>query len=374
MTVLIVTSRQDSHARIIASAARAVTGSKVVRWLTDDPFARSRVSCAPAIEGAVSFKLSGIGLEVSDADLKTVWFRRPALPYVANVPVAESKVLQNELRAFLSGFFSWLENRGLWVNPSSAKLRSESKLLQLHLAATSGLIVPRTIMTNDVAEVLAFMVKARCEHLIYKTFTPCAWDTETGRSVVYATKVTAGDVADERVANSAAIWQVPVPKAFEIRVTIFGDTCVAAKIDSQEEDSSRDDWRAGDPSLVKVTPYLLPTEVYNRCRQLMRDLGIVFGAFDFIVTPGGEYVFLEVNEGGQFLWVEERCPEIRMLDAFLAFCLSGDKDFKYVEPRRPLFLGDVLKDPCFLEMSADDDEWTQRHGESAKDGVAVTSV
>lgn len=32
----------------------------------------------------------------------------------------------------------------------------------------------------------------------------------------------------------------------------------------------------------------------------MRKLGIIFGCFDFIVTPDEEYVFLEVNPMGQF--------------------------------------------------------------------------
>lgn len=29
-----------------------------------------------------------------------------------------------------------------------------------------------------------------------------------------------------------------------------------------------------------------------------------FGCFDLIVTPDGEYVFLECNPNGQWLWVE----------------------------------------------------------------------
>ena len=36
----------------------------------------------------------------------------------------------------------------------------------------------------------------------------------------------------------------------------------------------------------------------------MRKMGLVFCALDFIVTQDDEYVFLEVNEQGQFLWIE----------------------------------------------------------------------
>ena len=38
----------------------------------------------------------------------------------------------------------------------------------------------------------------------------------------------------------------------------------------------------------------LPPDVEQACRRLMRNLGIVSGCFDFIVTPEGEHVFLEV--------------------------------------------------------------------------------
>ena len=30
-----------------------------------------------------------------------------------------------------------------------------------------------------------------------------------------------------------------------------------------------------------------------------------FGAFDYIVTPENEWIFLELNPNGQWLWLEE---------------------------------------------------------------------
>lgn len=35
----------------------------------------------------------------------------------------------------------------------------------------------------------------------------------------------------------------------------------------------------------------------------MAELGLVYGAFDFVITPQGEWVFLEVNPGGQYGWL-----------------------------------------------------------------------
>lgn len=34
-------------------------------------------------------------------------------------------------------------------------------------------------------------------------------------------------------------------------------------------------------------------------------LGLRFGALDFLVTPSGEWYFLEVNPNGQWAWIEQ---------------------------------------------------------------------
>ena len=39
-------------------------------------------------------------------------------------------------------------------------------------------------------------------------------------------------------------------------------------------------------------------------RAYLRHCGLRFGAFDLIVTPEGEHVFLELNPNGQWYWVE----------------------------------------------------------------------
>jgi glutathione synthase/RimK-type ligase-like ATP-grasp enzyme len=52
----------------------------------------------------------------------------------------------------------------------------------------------------------------------------------------------------------------------------------------------------------------------------MRRLGLEYGAIDLRLTPDGDYVFFEVNPGGQFLFVEHACglPISAALAAHLA--------------------------------------------------------
>ena len=37
----------------------------------------------------------------------------------------------------------------------------------------------------------------------------------------------------------------------------------------------------------------------------MVSLRLTFGAIDLIETPKGEYVFLEINPNGQWLWLDD---------------------------------------------------------------------
>ncbi len=56
---------------------------------------------------------------------------------------------------------------------------------------------------------------------------------------------------------------------------------------------------------VKHTIFELPAEIRTKLLSLMNRLSLVFGCVDMILTPRGEYVFLEVNPAGQWGWIEQ---------------------------------------------------------------------
>ncbi len=57
---------------------------------------------------------------------------------------------------------------------------------------------------------------------------------------------------------------------------------------------------------VAYSPFDIPDDLERGLTGLMKTLGLVYGAIDVIRTPDDEFVFLEVNPGGQWLWVEQR--------------------------------------------------------------------
>ncbi len=162
--------------------------------------------------------------------------------------------------------------------------------------------------------------------MVYKAFPAPLWGQGAETFACYTVCIAEKDlVADELLESTPGIFQEVVPKAFEIRLTMMGSQPFAAKILSQETGEGRLDWRRAYAEL-RMEPLQLPAELIAAVRQLMARLNLVFGCLDFIVRPDGEYVFLEVNQQGQFLFVEEYA-DLPLLDSFCDFLLHGADDF-----------------------------------------------
>jgi glutathione synthase/RimK-type ligase-like ATP-grasp enzyme len=200
--------------------------------------------------------------------------------------------------------------------------------------ARAGLVIPRTLMSNDPERIRRFLAAHR-GRTIYKPFFPAQWEQGDRVALLMTNEVRLEDLPSAAVLRlTPGIFQEKVEKAHELRVTILGEHVVTARLLSQESEATRLDWRAG-AGKIRVEPDRLPDEVERACLRLMRSLGIVFGCFDFIVTPEGEHVFLEVNPAGQFLWVEEACPDLPLLAPFVDFLLARRADFRW-EPAREI--------------------------------------
>jgi glutathione synthase/RimK-type ligase-like ATP-grasp enzyme len=103
------------------------------------------------------------------------------------------------------------------------------------------------------------------------------------------------------VALAPNMFQPYIDKAFELRCVVIGETVFCARINSQADDLTRKDWRAGKRG---HEIFALPEHVAAAILRLMASFRINFASIDMIVTPEGEFVFLELNPNGQWLWLE----------------------------------------------------------------------
>lgn len=95
-----------------------------------------------------------------------------------------------------------------------------------------------------------------------------------------------------------------VPKSFEVRVVAIADLLTTVRINSGSA-SSYIDWRSDYTALTYelIEP---PHSVACDICRLVCSFDLVYAALDFIVTPDGEWVFLEINAGGQYGWLETK--------------------------------------------------------------------
>ncbi|HEX2571380.1 MAG TPA: hypothetical protein VH877_17610 [Polyangia bacterium] len=345
MDILIITIPGDVHAHA-AIWALGRLGRVCRRWFPSD------LAGDPALlrlsDPGFGVHLSGPDGPIDGRSVDTVWLRRFRVPEIPeSLPEGDRVIAKRESESFLRGLNFALGNEGdvFWANTPAAQRVASLKTPQLVAAQQVGLKVPRTLMTNDMDEVRAFF-RAAHGRIIYKGFLPAVWEADSSQYVLQTVLVDEHMLEDtDSLRLSPGIFQEFIPKKYELRVTVFGQTIVAAQITDQDEV----DWRT--THKMKLTPYTLPAAVADKVLALMKRLGLAMGTIDMIVNAEGEYVFLEVNEQGQFLWVEEMNPEIRVLDPFARFLAAGRADFQW-QPQEELRFGDYLASPAFTAFRA----------------------
>ncbi|OGV48567.1 MAG: hypothetical protein A3F46_04165 [Legionellales bacterium RIFCSPHIGHO2_12_FULL_42_9] len=184
--------------------------------------------------------------------------------------------------------------------------------------------IPTTLCSNDPKEIRYFILSHEADGVIYKPLCSHFWFEPEQTKIVYTARIGFLDLpTNQSLQRAPGIFQKEIKKKYELRITCFGDYLVAAKLDSQAHVDGQVDWRAIRQGKLLVEPYTLPATLEHQIRLFMHRLGIVFGSFDFIVTPENDYIFLEVNEQGQFLWIEEYNPAFNMLDLFVDFLVNN---------------------------------------------------
>lgn len=300
--VLVITSRFDPHAdRVIPLLGRR--GVPVFRLNTDDFHADTRVAAGE--DGVLRLRSRWGRTHDFPRETRSVWFRKPSDPVAPaglDDPQAQDLVRRETLE-----FLDYLgaEEGVPWVSNPRAIAWAGRKLPQLALARRLGLRVPRTLVTNDPAEAAAFHA-AVGGRLLCKAMKAVGFGDGDDHRSLFARAVPESEFAAHLadIAHCPTLFQEYVEKDHELRITFLGERVFCCRIDSQGIAGARTDWRRVDPFSVPHRMVDLAPAVEAALRRMLAAYGLPFGAFDMIVTPEGEPVFLELNPNGQWLWME----------------------------------------------------------------------
>lgn len=246
--------------------------------------------------------------DIDLTDVSSVWYRRfaPGHGLPSDMEMRSAAILES--RAALEGVIEVLPS--FHLDHITNVRRAGNKPLQLKWASEVGLSVPNTLVTNDENDVREFA--SGCPNgLVAKTLSSFVVRNSSGAELaVYTTPVSESDLQElAGLRLSPMLFQERVPKAFDLRCTIVGSAVFAAALDARLLEDQQVDWRLQGSELADVwQTHLLPAGVERALLTLLDRFGLNYGAIDMILTPEGEYVFLEVNPAGEFLWLDDLGP------------------------------------------------------------------
>lgn len=336
-TVLIPTHPTDTHAVAVALALSA-KGAQPLLWQTPDFPMRAEETLRFGASGT-SLEIRAPGLDLDPAQATTVWNRRPSHSLDPGLlDPADLAFAERSLELLRRSVLSLLSPDAFWVNPPQA-VEAGTKPLQLARAVEAGFRVPETLVTNDPEAIRGFLAE-QGGRVVFKPLTLSLWRSGDEVRAPYTRVVTEADLVDDDLLRAApGIYQEPVAKTYEVRLTMMGHRPLAVRLRSQETAQGRLDWRRSYGELV-MEPMEIPADVARRAVSFLESMGLVFGCLDLIVTPDGEWIFLENNQAGQFLFVEQEAG-VPMLDAFCELLIQARPDFAWDPDRPGVRLADV---------------------------------
>ncbi|MFE9429053.1 ATP-grasp ribosomal peptide maturase [Kitasatospora sp. NPDC006697] len=232
--------------------------------------------------------------EIDTTRIRSVWVRRPS-------PYEGPPELSGQDRRFAAEQALWGAGGILaslpgahYVNHPWSNRAAEFKPAQLSTAQSCGLRVPSTVITDDPHEARTFAAQ-QSGGVVYKPVWNTPYRVDDQPHSVWVREVRAAEITDA-VSVCPHMFQAKVDKAFDVRVTAVGARLFGVRIDSPDLD-----WRYRQ-DLMTCTPIEVPASVARAVAAYLAELRLHYGAFDFAVTPAGDWYFLECNPNGQWAW------------------------------------------------------------------------
>lgn len=287
--VLILGASEDPHVQQVKTQ---ITSLGAETWVLDPRAGDWSVSASPGVEGLEFWDASGDSFSPVG-----IWNR---LKPVSAIGVSEAAAFTlRERTDFLIGIADGFYDAT--INSPSSQAKASVKLTQLRLAKSVGLEVPRTGVSNNPEYIVN---AARESPIIYK---PLTWLATSHGEILFSKLASQKELVHARDALAVApgIYQEYINKSRELRVTILDDEFFCVAIYSQRLEETRIDWRRNQRDIdYELIP--VPSVLRSKLHDLMKTLGLRYGAIDVIERPDGEFVFLEINPSGNWLWLEDR--------------------------------------------------------------------
>jgi len=247
-----------------------------------------------------------VALTLNDSsDFRSIWYRRfRSSKKPEKMDLAYFAFSERESRYALIGGLLSLSRKIPTMNSPEAVWVAEHKPYQLAVADQCGLKIPDTLISNLPSEAEAFFSVHKPDVITKPVRTGYIDDTESPKAI-YTSKVNTSHMEHiSRLSVSPVTFQPLIHKHSDIRVTIVGGQIFTAEIFSQTDHDASVDWRKTSNPDLPHQHHSLPKNLEKKLLHYMKCLGLDYGAIDFVLDTEGNYFFLEINPGGQWLWLD----------------------------------------------------------------------
>lgn len=223
------------------------------------------------------------------ADIACLWWRRPfgtnQLPESEVERLILSSMKHQILGAFEIGFKGKILNR-----PVHAE-RAELKHIQIQEAKRAGLNVPRTLISNDGGAIRRFAEEQDGNVVMKSLFN-------TEKLQIKTTLLSPELLTDENsLSVCPTIYQSMVDGYQHVRAFVISNQYRAIVTENPAIDSRID-------LSVPSRPYFFDPDTEAGIYRFMRQMRLDMGVFDFKIDQLGKIWFFEVNQQGQFAYLD----------------------------------------------------------------------
>lgn len=291
--VLLLSHRQEPFCTANVAAALSTRGARALRLDTDDFPTALRLSGELGMERGAELLLNGEPLDIDAVWLWRLWPARLDEGLAQGLKEASLRESMTALRGLLD-MLSFVP----WIDPIDNAPMAENKARQLRLARLVGLSIPPTLITADPSAARRFFF-AHGGRVIAKLQTSLGYSM-SGAGGLPTRLLKEQDLAAlDGLRHCPMVFQRYVEKALELRVAWVDGQAFVGALDGAR---CGVDWRY--ESTASWEAHTLPPAIHARLGELMARLRLRQGALDLILTPEGDYVFLEVNPHGEWGMLE----------------------------------------------------------------------
>ena len=285
---------------------RYFSSSEIQRVQGDNEYSNLRILISNESD---SVKLNDTQNKEYNVKRNTGWLRRGVLSF--NIPIdleSFSMPIKEHIIQEVSFIKEYIYSYSLKLGNFHREINN-NRLINILIAKECGFKVPNTMVTTSKADLLSFIEKHSSivakpihnGHLSFK-HDNIKYDRKGTQILDY------DFISKLESRFSPSLFQEYIDKDIELRVFYLKGKFFPMAIFSQLDEKTKYDYR--NYNKIKPNrdvPFKLNLEIENKISEFMKKSALETGSIDIILTPNGEYYFLEVNPTGQFGWVSVDC-------------------------------------------------------------------